>query len=169
MIDRDYCVLMARYNRWQNRQLSDLLDPFSGAELTQDRSAFFGSILATLNHVLWGDHLWMSRFDGGDLPKTAVADHLSMHVTLAAWDTARVQVDERIRHWADALNPDDMQGDLTWFSGATRQRQHLPKAQCVVQLFNHQIHHRGQVHAMITATGRDAPVSDLVFMPENVE
>ncbi len=65
MIDRDYCIAMAHYNAWQNTQLTDSLDGVGDAVLRQDRGAFFGSILGTLNHVLWGDTLWMSRFDGG--------------------------------------------------------------------------------------------------------
>ena len=167
MIDPGFCVTMARYNAWQNRQLSDQLQDLSIEELTQDRGAFFGSILSTVNHILWGDQIWMSRFDSGALPKVDAFGGTTLHSTLDPWKADRVQTDARIRRWADALNESDLAGTLTWMSGATGRQERKPRAECIVHLFNHQTHHRGQVHAMLTATGRKAPVSDLVFMPED--
>jgi uncharacterized damage-inducible protein DinB len=166
MIDRDYCVVMARYNAWQNRQLTDLLEALDPIELTRDRKGFFGSVLATLNHLLWGDQMWMSRFDGGSAPNGGIAQSTTLHPTLGTWDAARFQMDGRIKLWAAALTNVDLKGDLTWFSGATGRDVTRPLARCVVHMFNHQTHHRGQVHAMLTAAGSPAPVSDLVFMPE---
>ncbi|MEQ9176308.1 MAG: DinB family protein, partial [Alphaproteobacteria bacterium] len=63
MITPEYCRMMARYNAWQNRQLTESLDAQPLEVLTEDRGAFFGSILGTLNHLLWGDRMWMARFD----------------------------------------------------------------------------------------------------------
>ncbi len=58
MITPAYAKEMARYNAWQNRQLSNVVQTLDEASLTQDRGAFFGSILGTLNHLLWCDQLW---------------------------------------------------------------------------------------------------------------
>ena len=63
MIDPAYVVTMARYNAWQNAQLAETFDSMSLGALTENRGAFFGSILATASHLLWGDMMWMSRFD----------------------------------------------------------------------------------------------------------
>ena len=68
MITPEYCLLMARYNRWQNAELTKSLEVLSDAELRAERGAFFGSIFKTVNHLLWGDTLWISRFDGGEGP-----------------------------------------------------------------------------------------------------
>ncbi len=168
MIDRDYCLIMARYNAWQNGQLTDLLGALPASELTRDRGAFFGSILRTLNHILWGDQIWVSRFDGGEGPSVAAADSLDAHPTLGAWSAERFRMDGRIRLWAERLDNIDLQGELSCFSGAEGRDFKRPLAACVVQLFNHQTHHRGQVHAMLTAAGSKAPVSDIVFMPEEI-
>ncbi|MGM0741406.1 MAG: DinB family protein [Pseudomonadota bacterium] len=54
MILPGYGVTMARYNDWQNRQLEVALDGVPDAVLRADQGAFFGSILGTLNHLLWG-------------------------------------------------------------------------------------------------------------------
>ncbi|MDU9003843.1 DinB family protein [Sedimentitalea todarodis] len=167
-IGPEYCVMMARYNTWQNRQVFDLLRDVDPAELTRDRGAFFGSILGTLSHLLWGDHIWMSRFDGGTAPEVPGDKSTTLVPTLGAWEAERVCMDGRIRLWADALDNSDLQGDLVWYSGVADRDMSKPMAFCVVHMFNHQTHHRGQVHAMMTAAGLAAPVSDLIFMPEEV-
>lgn len=168
MIDRGYCVVMSRYNTWQNRQLVDLLEVLDPAEVTRDRKAFFGSILGTLNHLLWGDHIWMSRLDGGNAPEGGIDESTRLCPDLANWKLARVQMDRRIESWATSLIPDHLTGDLSWLSGATGKTERKPVAMCIAHVFNHQTHHRGQVHAMMTAAGGKGTVSDLVFMPEDV-
>ena len=168
MIDRDYCVMMSRYNAWQNNQLLGFLEQLNPEELKRDRRAFFGSILGTLNDLLWGDQMWMSRFDGGSGPSASIPDSVTMHPTLAAWSADRFRTDGRIKLWADSVNNIDLQGDLSWYSGAMGQDVTKPLSMLIPHFFNHQTHHRGQVHAMLTATGSKAPVSDLFFMPEDV-
>lgn len=168
MIDPSYCRVMARYNASQNKQLSDLLEGLPEADLTRDRGAFFGSILATLNHLLWGDRMWMSRLDGWDKPAVGGAESTRICPTFAVWTAERYRTDGRIALWAEKVKAVDLAGDLTWYSGATGRMQSKPMGLCVAHLFNHQTHHRGQVHAMITAMGRPAPVSDLAFMPDRI-
>lgn len=168
MIDRDYCMMMARYNTWQNRQLFGFLNVLDAAELTKDRGAFFGSIQRTINHLVWGDQIWMSRFDGGAAPDGTSPGGLEMFTTLAEWHTARMSLDDRITIWAVGLNDVDLQRDMSWYSGAMGQDVTKPVAMLVAGMFNHQTHHRGQVHAMLTAAGSDAPVTDLFFLPDDV-
>ena len=167
MIDTRYCVTFARYNRWQNKQLETLLGALDSKELTRDRKAFFGSILGTLNHLCWGDKLWMSRFDGGEKPDYDAKEDLTKFPTLSAWSAERFRLDGRISLWAEHLHNVDLAGDLTWFSGLTGKENTQPMAVVVPHFFNHQTHHRGQVHAMLTATGSEAPVTDLFLMPED--
>src|SRR4029450_9880640 len=69
MIDAAYVQRMARYNRWQNESLYGAAGTLSDAERRRARGAFFGSIHATLNHVLWGDRIWMSRLAGTAKPE----------------------------------------------------------------------------------------------------
>ena len=64
MIDPTYCQMMARYNIWQNQSLIAAADTLSDDQRRLDRGAFFGSIFATLNHLLWADSMWMHRFQG---------------------------------------------------------------------------------------------------------
>jgi uncharacterized damage-inducible protein DinB len=166
MIDRDYCMTMARYNAWQNNQITDLLEGLDDEVLRRNHSAFFGSIFGTLNHLLCGDLFWMSRFGQGAGPAVSGKDSVTLKPTFALWSAERIRLDGQIILWAEKLNDQDLKDDLTWFSGSMGRDFSKPLATCVVHFFNHQTHHRGQVHAMLTASNLQAPVSDLVFMPE---
>ena len=167
MITPEYCRTMARYNAWQNRQVTEALDGQPLEVLAEDRGAFFGSILGTLNHLLWGDLLWMSRLDPSvDAPEVTQKESPGLHPTLGAWSAERYHLDGKMRHWANAVRAMDLTGDLHWYSGTAGRDLVAPRAFCITHMFNHQTHHRGQVHAMMTAAGLTAPVSDLFLMPE---
>lgn len=169
MIEPAYVQLMARYNAWQNSQLTGALEPASHAVLTLNRRAFFGSILGTLNHILWADMLWMSRFDRRvDAPSTPHAASPELMQTIGEWSAARFSLDGQIRRWASGLKSVDLKGNLRFHSVLKGSELEKPMAEMVMFLFNHQTHHRGQVHAMMTAAGLEAPVTDLPFLPEDV-
>lgn len=166
MIDPAYVRTMAAYNAWQNNQLVDFLKVMPAEELTKERGAFFGSILGTLNHLLWGDTLWLNRFDPSLLaPEAALSHSTTLYPTFATWSAQRFRTDGRITLWAERLKSIDLRGDLTMFSRVLERETSKSMAECVVGFFNHQTHHRGQVHAMLTAAGSAAPVTDLFFMP----
>ncbi len=166
MISPEYCRIMARYNAWQNSGLRDMLKDMPTDDLFQDRGAFFGSIIATLNHLLWGDTVWISRFDGGESTDLSGHEGLEMTPTPAVWAAERFALDARITLWAQSVQAVDLTGDLTWTSVIVDGQMTKPKGVCVMQFFNHQTHHRGQVHAMLTALGKKPAATDIPFMPE---
>lgn len=169
MIDPAFVQTMARYNAWQNKQITAALEPVPQAVLTVDRRAFFGSIFATLNHLLWGDQMWLNRFDPSiDKPAVGADKNTELTPTFAVWSAERFKTDALISAWAKSLRSIDLQGNLTWFSGMTGKELSKPFGMCVMHMFNHQTHHRGQVHAMMTAAGIEAVVSDLAFMPDEL-
>ncbi|MEO1638232.1 MAG: DinB family protein [Pseudomonadota bacterium] len=166
MITPEYCQTMARYNAWQNDGLREMIPAMDRDDLYEDRGAFFGSIMETLNHLLWGDTLWISRFDRGAGPAVPPEEHKEIAPTPAVWAAERFRMDARITLWAQSVSAIDLVGDLTWYSGFAKREITKPRALCVMQLFNHQTHHRGQVHAMLTALGQKPNDTDLPFMPE---
>lgn len=168
MISVEYVQTMARYNAWQNRHVIAACESLPWEELLRDRDAYFGSILGTLNHLLWADRVWMARFDGWTRPDCTLADSVSLYPTFAAWKADRMRADGRIVLWADRLRPSALRGAATWTSAAAGREVTQPVALCVVHMFNHQTHHRGQVHAMLTAAGARTEDTDLVFMPAEV-
>lgn len=167
MITPEYVRTMARYNAWQNHSLYTAAAGLDDAARAQDRGAFWGSITGTLSHLMWGDLVWIQRFDGGDGPKGAGKDSPTVYGWPDLWRD-RPQLDARISGWAWSLAEGDLDGDLHWYSGFLKRDMAKSKALCVMQFFNHQTHHRGQVHAMLTAAGAKPEDTDLPFMPDEV-
>lgn len=165
MIDAEFCKMMARYNGWQNRSLIEAASTLEDTARDQDRGAFFGSIKGTFSHLLWADQFWMSRFDGGDWPGGSVAESAALYPDWDDLRRMRATVDARIQLWADGLDGAALEGELFWFSRLLGRQVQRSYALCVVHFFNHQTHHRGQIHAMLTAAGAHPGVTDLHLMP----
>lgn len=167
MITPAYVQTMARYNAWQNRSLYGAADTLTDAQRRENRGAFFGSIHVTLAHILIGDQLWMYRLAGTAKPVVmSIADSLKAFPEWDGLKRERVAFDEQIARWADALEPSAFAGDLTWYSYAAGRESSKPRWLLVTHMFNHQTHHRGQVHCMLTGFGCKPDDTDIPFMPE---
>lgn len=166
MITPDFIRLMARYNTWQNRSLVSAADTLDEAARQQDRGAFFGSIAGTFSHLLWGDSMWMSRFDGFDKPGISIADSARFAPDWAGFKARRAALDARILDWARRVGDAWIAGETRWLSAAAGREIIKPTALLCVHFFNHQTHHRGQIHAMLTAAGATPDDTDLFLMPE---
>jgi uncharacterized damage-inducible protein DinB len=164
MIDTAYVAMMARYNSWQNESLYRAAGTLDDAARRADRGSFFRSTHGTLNHILWGDRMWMHRFAGTPKPAIGIAESPEMVADWEALCTERRAFDKVIEDWAAALDPEWLAGDLTWFSVAANRQFTDPKALVVAHMFNHQTHHRGQVHAMLTAAGARPDDTDLMLL-----
>jgi uncharacterized damage-inducible protein DinB len=164
MITPGHVRAMAEYNRWQNENLYGAAEGLNDSARKAPRGAWFGSIHATLNHILWADQIWMSRLAGTPKPKaSSIPDSVGMY---EAWDDLkreRTTFDQVIIEWADRLDPVGLAGDLTWFSGAVGRELTSPRWLLVTHMFNHQTHHRGQVHCMLTQAGVRPGSTDLPF------
>ncbi len=163
MITPAYARTMAAYNAEMNRRVYAAAGRLDEAARRAERGAFFGSIHATLSHLLWGDRTWMSRFAGWDKP-VSMGGSTALYDDFAALSAARAADDARLEAWAAGLTDAWLAGDLTWFSGAAQRELTRPRALLVVHMFNHQTHHRGQVHAMLTAAGERTGDTDLPFI-----
>ena len=166
MIDGAYVLRMARYNRWQNENLYSAADRLSESERRRERGAFWGSIHKTLNHLLWGDQMWMSRLTGSARPQAGIADSGSLHADWAALKAERSSFDQTIIDWAATIEPSWLAAEMTYYSLAVQREVTKPRWVLVTHLFNHQTHHRGQVHSMLTQAGERPSDTDLPFMPE---
>jgi uncharacterized damage-inducible protein DinB len=166
MIDAAYVQRMARYNRWQNENLYGVADRLSDAERRRERGAFFGSIHKTLSHLLWADRIWMSRFTEVPPPECGIPGSVALYPDWEPLQRERAAFDETIIGWADRLDSSWLEGELTWFSGALNRDVTKPKWLLITHLFNHQTHHRGQVHCMLTQAAGKPHDTDLFIMPE---
>jgi uncharacterized damage-inducible protein DinB len=166
MIGVAYVQRMSRYNRWQNENLYDVADHLSDGERRRERGAFFGSIHNTLSHLLWADRVWMSRFAGWPKPEGGIPQSVSLFPEWEILKAERKDSDAGLIDWTDTLDPAWLKGDMTWFSGAINREVTKPRWQLLAHFFNHQTHHRGQVHAMLTQAGGKPHDTDLFVMPE---
>jgi uncharacterized damage-inducible protein DinB len=139
------------------------LDELGDAERKADRRAFFGSIHSTLNHILWGDRVWLPRFSGGSYPAGRIGEDL--YDDFEALQAARRAMDDDITAWAAQLDTAQLAGTLTWFSAIAQREMSRPRWLCVMQMFNHQTHHRGQVTTLLRQAGVDPGVTDLPWAP----
>jgi uncharacterized damage-inducible protein DinB len=170
MITPEFARRMSRYSCWQNGQIYDLADKISEEARREDLGMCFGSIHNTLSHMLWDDHMLMSCMIGAELPPvTTVRTSVNLHEDWETLKQAHEASDIRIRDWTDTLTADWLTGDAIWQSGAAEQTARKPRGMLIMQLFNHQTHHRGQLHVMLSQQGVKMFHTDLSFMPEEAE
>ena len=168
MVSKQYVQLMAAYSEWQNRNIFGAADSISDAERRLDQGAFFRSIHETLNHVLWGDQLWLHRLAGTRKPRVSeLAGSISLHDDWDQLKADRTRTDKMILEWARDVTDESFDGELVWYSGIVESEISRPRWALVMQLFNHGTHHRGQVHAMLTAVGAAPTDTDIQFMESN--
>lgn len=165
MISADYCRLMSRYNTWQNTSLVTAADMLTEVARHKDRGAFFQSIAATLNHLYWADALILMRLKGNERPEETIKHSLVRPSHWNDFKALRSKRDVEIEEWAARLVDADLDGMVVWYPGDGSNRIQKPKALCAAELFNHQIHHRGQLHAMLTAAGARPEPTNLSMMP----
>jgi uncharacterized damage-inducible protein DinB len=152
--------IFARYNAWANGRLYDAAASLPEAAYKADRKAFFGSIHGTLNHLLVGDRIWMQRLTG--VGETYERLDLILHEDLASLRGAREAEDARIIAYVEGLDEPALERVLEYRNTTgTGFRQQV----CAMldHVFNHQTHHRGQVHALLGAAGVAPPPLDLLI------
>ena len=173
---RDLFELMASYNTWMNARLYKCASALSPDELCADRGAFFGSVIGTLNHIAVADRIWLQRF----------AEHPSAHGALEAvrllprprslneilfsdfneLSEHRTLLDGIIEQWARSLTDSQLSQPLCY---TTTKGDRICKrfSGLVLHFFNHQTHHRGQVTTLLSQSGRDVGVTDLLALLRN--
>jgi uncharacterized damage-inducible protein DinB len=155
----------ARYNRWANRRLYAAVAQLDSAAFTAPRSGFFPSIAKTLNHLLVADRIWLSRFEGTPNPHRALDE--TVCASFAALDAARETEDRRLIGFTRSLTAERL-GEVLHFRTMAGEAKATPLEVALTHVFNHQTHHRGQAHAMLSGTAVPPPSIDLLyFLPED--
>jgi uncharacterized damage-inducible protein DinB len=145
---------LAAYNRWANQRVYNDAASLSDDVRKRPAGLFFGSLHGTLNHLLVADYIWMRRFTG-DGPQPERLNQI-LHEDFSELRFARQQEDERILNFVTQSNDYDRIIEYQNSTGKTF-RQALGPA--LTHFFNHQTHHRGQVHAGLTIAGIREPTS----------
>lgn len=170
----DHYRRYARYNAWINQSLLQASLKLPAEQLADNKQLFFGSILATWNHILVGDLLWLGRLRHtfpilddalNSRPEPCKLDQI-LYSELTELAHQRQSLDEVIIQWCDLLREADSQAILQYVN--TRGEEITkPLPQVLQHLFNHQSHHRGQITAVLSQLGVDYGTTDFLFMPED--
>ena len=164
MITPAYVRTMAAYNAEMNRRWYAAADTLTDDQRRADRGAFFGSIHGTLCHLVWGDTIWMARFAGWPQPPVSQQDSPRMIGDWTELKATRFDMDARLIAWAETVTQAWLDSDLAWFSGSVQKDLVMNRGLLVTHMFNHQTHHRGQAHALLTGFGASTGDTDLPFV-----
>jgi uncharacterized damage-inducible protein DinB len=157
--------LLADYNTWMNVRLYEICASLTEEERRRDRGAFFKTIHSTLNHILWGDRVWMTRFTGQAYSPT-VPIGTDLYADFDELRGARAVMDEEIHQWASDLTEAWLQAPFPFVSQVYDVTRVQPAWVYVTHMFNHQTHHRGQVTTLLSQSGMDPGITDIPMMPQ---
>lgn len=153
-------LLMARYNAWINGRIYDAVADLNDADYRRDRGAYFGSVHRTLNHLLVVDRLFAARL----VEKTPEIESLDQ-ILYGDFDSLRAAREAEDRHliglvgsWDDTALRAPIRFRRILGSGEHEMR----RDHMLLTLFNHQTHHRGQIHCLLTQAGIDPPPGDVI-------
>ncbi len=164
LVHPTFVKTMAAYNAEMNRRLYAAAARLPDAARREQRGAFWGSIHGTLCHLLWGDQMWMSRFDGWPKPAIAQKQSAGLIADFGELQRTRGEADAKIADWAARVTDAWLAEDQVWFSASMQRERRQPRSLLVAHFFNHQTHHRGQAHALITAAGEQTGDTDLSLL-----
>lgn len=168
---KDHVRLMAEYNQWMNSKLYEACSQLSPGQLNEDRKAFFGSIIGTLNHLAVADTIWLKRFStvlGSyreldsifQLPMPVALDAI-LHPKLKELAVYRQHLDGLFLSLSKVVTEDELLQTITYknIKGAEFRRIFFS---LLMHVFNHQTHHRGQTTTLLSQVGVDVGVTDLL-------
>jgi uncharacterized damage-inducible protein DinB len=160
-------MMFAAYNQWANNRIYDAAADLDEEEFNRNTGAFFGSMMGTLNHVLTADRIWMKRFTGeGDAP---VKLDTILHKALTGLKVAREAEDRRIVEWVETLDDEALAGRFTYMTATDMRTISQRLSPALGHFFNHQTHHRGQAHMILTVLGRPSLALDLIYFQRTEE
>jgi uncharacterized damage-inducible protein DinB len=151
---------MAYNNGWANHRLLTACLRLSQAEFVAPRTGCFPSLRATLNHILIVDRFYVDAMEGGTLGPAAWADPEPC-ATAILLQQAQGETDRRLIAVVERLGMTDLDRVVDVHRGDRIQRERFDRL--LLHLFQHQVHHRGQAHAMLSATNVPPPQLDEFF------
>jgi uncharacterized damage-inducible protein DinB len=164
---------MASYNEWMNVKLYEAARNLTEEQLLADRKAFFCSIFGTLNHLVVADTIWLKRFAThpaeylalDEIRQTANPKSLDqlLFSDFQGLSEYRVWLDKIISEWGPTISESDLSHVLPYTNtkGIAMEKNFFS---LIMHFFNHQTHHRGQVTTLLSQTGIDVGVTDLIAL-----
>ena len=170
----DHYRFLARYNRWMNQRLYAACDALPDAQRKADQGAFFKSIHHTLTHLVLADKMWLARFAAqgsifqalppGLLAMPEGSDYTSdLHPDWLDLKQTRNSLDAAIEQWLATMRAEFLTTIMRYNNTKGVRRGH-PAWQALTHFFNHQTHHRGQVTTLLSQSGVEVGMTDLIAL-----
>ena len=150
--------LLANFNSWANKKICSSCRELDDKEYKKDRKAFFSSIHGTLNHLLVIDRAYISRIEEIDHGLKSLDQIL--FESLLQLEEARIKEDKRLVDLINSLSEESIHKEITYKGLETGNTTYTINL-ILITLFNHQTHHRGQIHNMLSQTGIKPPQIDI--------
>ena len=150
--------LLANFNTWANEKIMTSCKKLTETEYKKDRRAFFSSIHGTLNHLLVVDRAYISRIEGKDHGLKSLDQIL--YGNLFQLEEARIKEDKRLVDLVNNLSEESIHKEITYNGFETGKTTYTINT-ILITLFNHQTHHRGQIHNMLSQAGIKIPQVDI--------
>lgn len=157
----DHFKMFAAYNRWANRKLYEAAAGLADEDYRRDCAVAFASMHGTLNHLLVADEIWMGRFQS--VPGAPTELDIILYEDFDELHQARRIMDDRIAAYVEYVTEDELNSDFTYVPVTTPEEVTQGLAPALAHFFNHQTHHRGQAHAILTRLTGEAPSLDLIY------
>ena len=150
--------LLANFNTWANMKILFSCKKLDDTEYKKDRKAFFSSIHGTLNHLLVVDRAYISRIEGKNHDLKSLDQIL--YENLFQLEEARIKEDKRLVDLVNNLSKKSIHREIT-YQGFDTGKQTYTINLILITLFNHQTHHRGQIHNMLSQADIKPPQIDI--------
>jgi len=157
----DHFRRFARYNRWANARLYEAIGQLTPEAFNAPRSGFFPSLSRTLNHLLATDRIWLGRFTGTDHGVKSLDEVL--YPDFKDLKAARLIEDEAILAYVNGLSAGALERPLRYRTMTDGKETQSELGPTLAHFFNHQTHHRGQAHAMLSSSEIKPPSLDLIY------
>ena len=161
---KTYFLMLAHYNQWANQKLFSILTTLTEEQLNQDCGAYFKSLMQTANHLLVGDLLWFERIKGAVASNYALGEIL--YPQIMSLIPARFEHDQCLIGFLNEYDEAAFNRLITYIRRGQTYTE--PLIEILAHLFNHQTHHRGQMHSMVfQLTGKSLELDLIFFQREN--
>jgi len=155
--------MLSRYNAWANLRLLRSVEALDEDAYRRDCGAAFASVHGTMNHLLVGDRIWLARFTGDCGPHVPTRLDQEIAEDRAALKSEREAMDRAIIAFVDGVTDEDLARSFSYVRATTPEPVTQQLAPALLHVFNHQTHHRGQVHALLSRLAGTAPALDLIY------
>lgn len=165
MVTKEYLQTMAKYQKWQNSNLFQLLNSIDEEELYKERGMFFGSIHKTLNHIFYTDQELFAFAQSGT-PPPAFKPETILFKKFNRLYVARETFDLDFLEFTENVSPAWANETITFFSERADKEVIVSRSFYLIQMFNHGTHHRSQITSELHKLGVDYGITDLPFTPD---